>query len=111
MERYKVLITDEAKADIRAAARYIALELREPETAGKLLDRFDEEITSLETMPLSHGLVHDERLAEQGIRMTTVGKYLLFFQADRDAFTVTILRVLHGRRDWIGILQEEYPEA
>ena len=111
MVRYRVLITGEAKADIRAAARYIALELRQPETAEKLLDRFDAEIASLETMPLSHGLVHDERLADQGIRMTTAGKYLLFFHVDREASAVTILRVLHGRRDWIGILQEEVPES
>ena len=36
MERYKVGLTDEAKADIRAAARYIAVELRQPDTAENL---------------------------------------------------------------------------
>ena len=51
MERYKVDVADEAKADIRAAARYIAVELRQPDTAENLLDSFDEEITSLEKMP------------------------------------------------------------
>ena len=104
MERYKVVVTDAAKADIRAAARYIAVELRQPDTAEKLLDRFDAEIASLETMPQSHGLVHDDDLAGRGIRMTMAGNYMLFFLADRSESTVTILRVLHGRRDWIGIL-------
>ena len=105
MERYKVVVTDAAKADIRAAARYIAVELRQPDTAGNLLDRFDEEIAVLETMPQSHGLVHDDDLADRGIRMTMAGNYMLFFLADRSASTVTILRVLHGRRDWINILK------
>ena len=107
MKRCKVVVTDAAKADIRAAARYIAVELRQPETAEKALDRFDEEIAALETMPQSHGLVQDEYLAERGIRMTMAGNYMLFFLADRSASTVTILRVLHGRRDWIGILTEQ----
>lgn len=104
MERFKVFLTKEAKADMRASARYIAVELREPETAERLLDRFDEAIVSLERMPLRHGLVHDDRLAALGIRMTMAGNYLLFYQVDHSARKVTILRVLHGRRDWIGIL-------
>ena len=108
MERFKVLVTDAAKADIRAAARYIALELRQPDTAGRLLDRFDEEIAALETMPQSHGLVHDEHLASLGIRMTMAGNYMLFFLADRSASTVTIFRVLHSRRDWMNILKAEW---
>jgi plasmid stabilization system protein ParE len=107
MERCKVVVTDAAKADIRAAARYLAVELRQPDTAEKLLDRFDAEIASLETMPQSHGLVHDDDLAGQGIRMTMVGNYLLFFTADRSVSTVTVLRVLRGRRDWISILTEQ----
>ena len=108
MERYKVNVTDEAKADIRAAARYIAVELRQPDTAEKLLDSFDEAIMSLEEMPERYGYVRDEYLANCGIRMMAVKNYLMFYLADRAAVTVTILRMLHGRRDWISILTEQY---
>ena len=108
MERYKADATDEAKADIRAAARYIAVELRQPDIAERLLDSFDEEITSLEKMPERYGAVHDEYLASRGIRMTMVKNYLVFYLVDRTALTVTMIRILHGRRDWIGILTEQY---
>ena len=107
MERYKVDVTDEAKADIRAASRYIAVELRQPDTAESLLDSFDEEITSLEIMPERYGTVHDGYLASLGIRMTMVKNYVLFYLVDRTALTVTIIRMLHGRRDWISILTEQ----
>ena len=107
MQRYNVRMTDAAKADIRSAARYIAVELREPDTAEKLLDGFDAEIASLEGMPERYGLVHDAYLASLGIRMTMVKNYLMFYLIDRAACTVTILRVLHGRRNWIGILTEQ----
>lgn len=111
MERYKVDVTDEAKADIRAAARYIAVELRQPDTAESLLDSFDDEITSLEKMPERYGTVHDEYLASLGIRMTMLKNYLLFYVVDRTALTVTIIRALHGRRNWISILTEQYGNA
>ncbi len=107
MERYEVILTDEAKADLRAAARSIAVELRQPDTAECLLDRFDAEIASLKTMPFRHPCVHEPDLVSRGIRMTMVGKYLLFFLADRSAGTVTLLRILHGRRDWLRILHTQ----
>ena len=111
MEHYKVDVTDEAKADIRAAAHYIAVELRQPDTAESLLDSFDEEITSLEKMPERYGTVHDGYLASLGIRITMVKNYLLFYLIDRTARTVTIIRMLHGRRDWTGILTEQYSNS
>ena len=111
MERYKVGVTDEARADIRAAARYIAVELRQPDTAENLLDSFDEEIISLEMMPERYGYVHDEYLASLGIRMTMVKNYLMFYLVDRTALTVTIIRALHGRRDWISILTDQHSNS
>ncbi len=83
MERYKVEVTNEARTDIRAAARYIAVQLRQPDTAERLLDTLDNEITSLETMPERCGYVHDEYLASLGIRMTMAHNYLIFYVVDR----------------------------
>ena len=108
MERYRVEVTEEAKADIRAAVRYLAVELREPNTAEKLLDSLEDEIASLERMPERWGCVRDEYLAALGIRMTAVKNYLLFYQADRAAHRVTVLRLLHGRREWVSILTEDH---
>ena len=107
MERYRVVVTDAAKAAIREAARYIAVELRQPDTAEGMRDRVEEALAELETMPRSHALVHDGFLAARGVRMTMAGKYLLFFLEDRETRTATVLRVLHGRRDWMGIMTEQ----
>ena len=111
MERYKVEVTNEARTDIRAAARYIAVQLRQPDTAERLLDTLDNEITSLETMPERCGYVHDEYLASLGIRMTMAHNYLIFYVVDRTVGIVTILRVLNGRRNWITILTEQYSKT
>ena len=110
MERYKVGLTDSAKTDIRVAARYIAVNLREPDTAERLLDRFDEALAELETMPMSHACVHDAFLASRGVRMTQAGNYLLFYLAISETLTVKVLRVLYGRRDWFSILTADFEE-
>ena len=43
--------------------------------------------------------------------MTMVKNYLMFYLIDRTALTVTIIRTLHGRRDWINILTEQYSSS
>ena len=70
----------------------------------RIANSFDKEVSTLETMPERYGYVKDEHLASLGFRMTMTGKYLLFYIVDHTAKTVTVIRVLHGRRDWISIL-------
>lgn len=39
-----------------------------------------------------------------GYRMLTRSSYLLFYRVDDEERTVMLMRVLHGARDWPGIL-------
>ena len=104
MERYNVILSLEARADIREIVRYIAKELREPSTAEQMLDRIDEAVASLEIMPEKYALVADEYLASCGIRMVVVKKYLIFYTVEHSKSEVNISRVLYGKRNWIELL-------
>ena len=104
MERYNVILSLEAREDIREIVRYIAKELRELSTAEQMLDRIDETVASLETMPEKYALVTDEYLASCGIRMVVVKKYLIFYAVDYSKSEVNISRVLYGKRNWIDLL-------
>lgn len=104
MERYNVILSLEAKADIHEIVRYIAKELREPSTAEQMLDRIEEAIASLESMPEKYALVSDEYLASCGIRMIAVKKYLIFYTVERSKKEVNISRVLYGKRNWIDLM-------
>lgn len=104
MERYNVILSLEAKADIREIVRYIAKELREPSTAEQMLDRIDEAVASLETMPEKYALVTDEYLASCGIRMIVVKKYLIFYTVEHSKKEVNISRMLYGKRNWIDLM-------
>lgn len=107
MELYNVILSLEARADIQEIVRYIAKELREPSTAVQMLDRIEEAIASLESMPEKYALVSDEYLTSCGIRMIAVKKYLIFYTVEHSKKEVNISRVLYGKRNWIDLMMAE----
>ncbi|MFA7467944.1 MAG: type II toxin-antitoxin system RelE/ParE family toxin [Desulfotomaculaceae bacterium] len=104
MKRYRILMTEPAAGDLQQIAEYIAKELREPITARKLVDKIKEAIISLAEMPTRHSTVNDERLATAGIRNFPVANYIVFYVISEKNETVTVIRILYGRRDWEHLL-------
>ena len=109
MERYKVILSQKGKAEIRAIVQYIAVNLHEPDTAKRMQRRFKEMVASLKTMPKRFAPVPDSYLASAGFRITFVGNYLVFYTLDEDKKTVNISRVLNGRQNWIELLSSDLP--
>lgn len=104
MSSYSIEITEPAESDLFEIGDYIAKELKEPDIAEKVVDRISEAIFDLEEMPYRHGLVADETLAVQGIRKLVVEKHTVFYHINEEYTTVTIIRILYNRRDWINLL-------
>ena len=104
MKVYKVFMTQPAAGDLRGIAAYIADELREPSTAKKLVGKIKEVIMSLAEMPARHSLVADEQLAIQEIRKIIIENYIIFYTISEKDATVTVVRILYGRRDWANLL-------
>jgi len=105
---YKVMVTESAHMDIRESVRYIAEELQNPIAAGRLLNDAYNAIDSLEEMPQRHALVKNELLARLGFLFIPVRKYLIFYIVREDTRSVTVERFLHGRRNWMNIIGEQY---
>lgn len=104
---YKINITDTAFDDLQNAALYIADTLSNKAAANRLLDDAEEKLSSLSDFPERNSLVGDSFLAANGIRMTIIHKYLAFYVIREETKTVTILRIIHSRRDWIPILKND----
>jgi len=107
MERYDVVVSDTAEADIQSIIGHISKTLREPGTARSMLLRFREAILSLAEMPERFPVVRDSYLASLGIRVTCVGRHLIFYIVAKDAHRVDIVRVLYGKRNWTELLAED----
>ena len=48
---YEVEVSEQADSDLRGIFEYIAFELQSPENASGQIDRLEEQILSLDTMP------------------------------------------------------------
>lgn len=104
MKRYRILMTEPAADDLQQIVDYIAKELREPVTARRLAGRIKEAVLSLAGMPDRHAQVTDKHLAAQGIRKLPVENYIVFYVVSEMDKTVTVIRILYGRREWKPLL-------
>ena len=104
MSKYHIEITEPAEKDLHEIGRYIAIELLESAIAKKVVQKISDAIITLEELPLRNALVIDERLALHGIRKIIVDNYIVFYIISEKQKTVTVIRILYGRRDWINLV-------
>lgn len=102
--KYNISVQSSAANDLRSIFYHIAVYRHEPKTARDIMNAIRKEITSLESMPERYQLVADEEFAQMGVRIASVGEYLIFYTVDKSNKTVHILNVQHGRREWRNIL-------
>ncbi|MBA3040750.1 MAG: type II toxin-antitoxin system RelE/ParE family toxin [Alphaproteobacteria bacterium] len=97
----KVAFTRSARADLTAIGRYI-LE-HNPSRADAFLDELLQCCLEIADMPEAFALVHLPRVG--GMRRRVFERYLIFYKIDET--TVTIVRILHGARNYERILARQ----
>ncbi len=96
---YEVEVSKQADSDLRGIFEYIAFELQSPENASGQLDRLEEQILSLDTMPERYRKYEKEPWKSRGLRVLPVDNYVVLYIPDSDKKVVTILRVMYAGRD------------
>ncbi|MBD5445373.1 MAG: type II toxin-antitoxin system RelE/ParE family toxin [Lachnospiraceae bacterium] len=96
---YKIIITEQADADLRGLYEHIAFELLSPDNAAGQLRRIEEHIMMLEEFPEKFRTYEKEPWRSKGLRVMPVDNYLVFYISDKDSRIVTILRVIYAGRD------------
>ena len=104
MDNYEIQITEPAENDLRAIGVYISKELLELSIAKNIIAKIGQAIMKLEELPLRNALILDGEIALQGIRKILVDNYIVFYNVIEENKTVTIIRILYNRRDWINLL-------
>lgn len=97
----RVAFTHSARADLTAIGRYI-LE-HNPSRADTFLDELRHCCFEIADMPEAFALVHLPRVG--ALRRRVFERYLIFYQTDHA--TVTIVRILHGARNYEQILARQ----
>ncbi|MCL2200099.1 MAG: type II toxin-antitoxin system RelE/ParE family toxin [Defluviitaleaceae bacterium] len=102
---YQVRVMDSAQTDMREIHRYISEDLQNPEAAVKRIKLLEKNIRSLKKMLVRFPLVTDDYLASKGMRVIVVKTHLIFFVVRETIKKVSVMRILHARRDWARILR------
>lgn len=105
----KLNITNSAKADIKETLSYIKHTLHNPQAALNLANQISEEFNLLTSHPKSGPLVNDKFLANYGIRFLLVKNYKAYYTLfeNDNIITITIIRFLYAKRDYIKALTSE----
>ena len=96
---YEVKVSKQAGDDLRGIFEYIAFELQAPENASGQLQRLEEHILNLNTMPNRYPKYRKDPWKSRGIHVLPVDNYVIFYITDDETKVVTILRVMYTGRD------------
>ena len=98
----KIMISPLARADMREIGDYISGELRNPDAALRMIQRFRETIKPLSQFPEMGSPLLAAGKQSVPYRYLICGSYMIFYHVASD--TVLIDRVLYGRRDYMALL-------
>ncbi|MDR1135047.1 MAG: type II toxin-antitoxin system RelE/ParE family toxin [Clostridiales Family XIII bacterium] len=99
-----------AQVDISETCQYITDVLHSPSAASGYIALIDNTIQSLKNNPCRSPLVRNDYLASKGYRITLVKKHLIFYIVHDEIKTVSVMRVLYERRDWLRLLRADDDE-
>jgi len=93
--------------DIEDIYIHIATELLEPVTAANIITRIKKVIFKLDHMPERFRLFDKEPWRSKGLRLFSVGNYIIFYHIVPDVNTVYIDAVIYGARDLDTVLEDD----
>jgi plasmid stabilization system protein ParE len=96
-----------AKYDMREIHRYISDELQNPIAADSRISLIESKIRTLKKNPTRAPLARDYYLASKSFRVLVVKTQLVLYIVREKTNTVSIMRVLYGRRDWMNLLKAD----
>ena len=105
---YRVHITQAAEKDLNHAADYIEFVLKNPQAADQLLGEAEKQINSLSSFPKKYPLAEDKVLALWGVRFLNVNNYLVFYLVSDEEPTVTVVRFLYCKSNWLSVLRQGF---
>ncbi|MDR1147430.1 MAG: type II toxin-antitoxin system RelE/ParE family toxin [Spirochaetaceae bacterium] len=96
---YDVKIANRALLDLKLIYEYIANALMEPLIAEKQYSRIEKAAYSLAHMPERFRRYEKEPWRSRNLRVMPVDNYIVFYIADNENETVTVIRIMYDRRN------------
>lgn len=97
MQHYHVIISPEAKANIREAFYFIYDQ--SPKNAKAWLNKIYQKITALDSMPHRCGVIRENQSFDEELRELLFYSHRIIIHVDEENSQVNILSVRHGFKD------------
>lgn len=104
-KRYKVLIAESGKKDIREKKKYILKTFKYRAYAEGFSQKIKKAVMQLDIFPVGYDTTGFSYRGYE-IYIKPYHSYLLFYTVDENKNEVTVLRVLQDREDWQFIITE-----
>lgn len=105
MNKFRVLYSHKAEADLDRIYDFVANECHNHNAAVKLLQRLTKAVDDLSFMADSYHHFQEEPYLTEGIRYFSEGKYSVFYKIIED--TAYVIRIVPGAVDLIKALSEK----
>ena len=99
MEKYRVKITKQATEHLHLIREYIVNELKQPNTAKKVLTLLKDQMGTLSLMPHRIKCIEEKPWGELGVRKIRVKNYYICFWINEEQKQVQIIAVIYVRMD------------
>lgn len=96
---YSIEFSEIATNDLNDIFEYIAINLKSPQSAIKILSSIESAISSLQIMPERYHVYETKKWKERNLRVMTVDNYLVFYIPTHNNLKVTIIRILYSKRN------------
>ena len=96
---YDVFYTAKARDDLKDIYEYIAFNLQEPFTAGKIYKNIITAVHTLENFPMRNALYENEPWRSRGLRKLPVKNFIVFYTANKENNSVNVIRIMYGARN------------
>ena len=97
---YQVEFLPAARRDLTDIVLYISQKLRNEDAAYRLAEQIVEAAERLATFPYTNPVYWPIRPLSNEYRRVNVKNYLLFYTVDEVKQTVTVHRIIYGRRNY-----------
>ena len=103
-KKYKVVIAQSGKLDVKEKKKYILQQFKYREYAENFSKKIKKAVLALDTLPTGYNTT-GFRYRGYDIYMKPCESYLLFYTVDEAVKTVTVLRVMQDGMDWQYIIK------
>jgi len=102
---YKVEYLPIAQKDMVEIAKYIGVNLSNPQSAERLADKMVSEIEKLSEMPYRYPAYLPIRSLNREYRKLIIDNYTIFYCVDENTKIVTIARAIYSKRNYGELLK------